>query len=65
MLVLPVPGPPDTSAIGARAAYLAPEALAEMADRPGWYDLAVVGSAPLWTDSFSDLLGAFRWSLLG
>ena len=42
-----------------------PEALAEMADRPGWYDLAVVGSAPLWTDSFSDLLGAFRWNLLG
>ncbi len=27
----------------------------------GWYHLEDAGTAPLWTDSFSDLLGAFRW----
>ncbi|MCB1014823.1 MAG: fused MFS/spermidine synthase, partial [Acidimicrobiales bacterium] len=42
-----------------------PEALAPIADDPGWYDAGTAGSAPLWTDSFSDLLGAFRWSVTG
>jgi hypothetical protein len=42
-----------------------PEALAPVLDAPGWSDLDVTGDAPLWTDSFSDLLGSFRWSAVG
>lgn len=30
-----------------------------------WYDVTAAGTAPLWTDSFSDLIGAFRWSITG
>ncbi len=42
-----------------------PTALGPVMARDGWSSLDVAGDAPLWTDSFSDLLGAFRWSSVG
>lgn len=39
-----------------------PAALEPVLAMDGWDPIDVTGDAPLWTDSFSDLLGAFRWS---
>lgn len=42
-----------------------PTAFGAFEDTEGWYPLGLTGPAPLWTDSFSDLLGVFRWPTLG